>query len=63
MGRPVRHEEVPLDAIENPDMHAMWTFLRGPGYRVDLPALQASDPGMRWTSFADWATQTLGTSS
>ncbi|WP_225810090.1 NmrA/HSCARG family protein [Streptomyces spinosus] len=55
LGREVRHERVPLEAIGNPDMHAMWAFLNGPGYRVDIPALHAAHPEVRWTSFADWA--------
>ena len=63
LGRTVRHEEVPLTAIERPDMRAMWEFLRGPGYRVDLPTLHATYPDLRWTSFADWAHQTVGASS
>ncbi|MFJ9590659.1 NmrA/HSCARG family protein [Streptomyces acidicola] len=54
LGRGVRHERVPLSAIGNPDMHAMWTFLNGPGYRVDVPSLHAAHPEVRWTSFADW---------
>ncbi|MEW2288462.1 NmrA family NAD(P)-binding protein [Streptomyces sp. NPDC047841] len=58
LGREVRHEQVPLAAIGNPDMHAMWTFLNGPGYRVDIPALHAAHPEVRWTSFADWARRT-----
>ena len=63
LGHTVRHEEVPLSAIERPDMRAMWEFLRGPGYRVDLPTLHATYPALRWTSFADWADQTMGASS
>ncbi|MFF2998779.1 NmrA/HSCARG family protein [Streptomyces sp. NPDC057950] len=55
LGREVRHEHVPLKSIGNPDMHAMWTFLNGPGYRVDIPALHASHPEIAWTTFADWA--------
>ncbi|PZH14827.1 NmrA family transcriptional regulator [Streptomyces sp. NTH33] len=58
LGREVRHEQVPLTAIGNPDMHAMWTFLNGPGYRVDIPALHAAHPEVRWTRFADWAHRT-----
>ncbi|MEV7866343.1 NmrA/HSCARG family protein [Streptomyces sp. NPDC088124] len=60
LGREVRHERVPLTAIGNPDMHAMWTFLNGPGYRVDVPALHAAHPEVRWTSFADWALTSFG---
>jgi len=33
------------------------------GYRVDLPTLHATYPALRWTSFADWADQTMGASS
>ncbi|POX61753.1 NmrA family transcriptional regulator [Streptomyces sp. Ru62] len=58
IGREVRHEQVPLAAIGSPDMHAMWAFLNGPGYRVDIPALHAAHPEVRWTSFADWARRT-----
>ncbi|MEU6319351.1 NmrA/HSCARG family protein [Streptomyces sp. NPDC047009] len=55
LGHEVRHEQVPLEAIESPDMHAMWTFLNGPGYRVDVHALHAAAPHIHWTRFADWA--------
>ncbi|MFI5609974.1 NmrA/HSCARG family protein [Amycolatopsis sp. NPDC051903] len=55
LGREVRHNPVPLAAITNEDMHAMWTFLTDPGYRVDVPALHATHPDIAWTSFAAWA--------
>jgi uncharacterized protein YbjT (DUF2867 family) len=63
LGRPVRHEHTPLESISNPDMHAMWTFFNGPGYRVDLEALHAANPDIAWQSFADWAQQTFGSSA
>lgn len=63
LGRPVRHEPVPLDAIANPDMHAMWEFLNGPAYQVDIAALRAAYPHLSWTSFADWASHTLAAAS
>lgn len=63
LGRPVRHEQTPLESIQNPDMHAMWTFLNGPGYRVDLQALHAANPDIVWQSFADWAQHTFGSRS
>ncbi|MFB7511593.1 NmrA family NAD(P)-binding protein [Streptomyces broussonetiae] len=63
LGREVRHEYVPLTAIGNPDMHAMWTFLNGPGYRVDIPALHAAHPEIHWTGFADWASRAWATGS
>ncbi|MGW0816617.1 NmrA/HSCARG family protein [Streptomyces viridiviolaceus] len=58
LGREVRHEQVRLAAVGNPDMHAMWTFLNGPGYRVDIPVLHGAHPEIRWTRFADWADHT-----
>ncbi|MFB7569679.1 NmrA/HSCARG family protein [Streptomyces sp. NPDC056165] len=61
LGREVRHQQVPLTAVANPDMHAMWTFLNGPGYRVDIPALHAAHPEIPWTGFADWAHRTFAT--
>ena len=60
LGREVRHERVPLEAIGNPDMHAMWAFLNGPGYQVDVAALHAAHPEVAWTSFAEWAQHTFG---
>jgi uncharacterized protein YbjT (DUF2867 family) len=59
LGRPVRHEQTPLESIRNPDMYAMWRFLNGPGYRVDLEALHAANPDIAWQSFADWAQHTF----
>ncbi|TQE35121.1 NmrA/HSCARG family protein [Streptomyces ipomoeae] len=60
LGRDVRHEQVPLGAIGDPDMHAMWAFLNGSGYRVDIPALHEAHPGIPWTRFGDWAGQAWG---
>ncbi|MER7661049.1 MULTISPECIES: NmrA/HSCARG family protein [unclassified Streptomyces] len=55
LGREVRHEYLPLETVGEPDMHAMWSFLNGPGYQVDIPALHAAHPGIAWSGFADWA--------
>ncbi|MEU5947563.1 NmrA/HSCARG family protein [Micromonospora sp. NPDC047465] len=63
LGREVRHERVPLAEIGDPDMHAMWAFLNGPGYQVDIAALHAAHPEVGWTSFADWAHRTFGSVS
>ncbi len=63
LGREVRHERTPLATIRSADMHAMWEFLNGEGYRVDVAALHAEHPDVAWTSFADWATQTFSSSS
>jgi uncharacterized protein YbjT (DUF2867 family) len=59
LGRPVRHAQTPLESIRDPDMHAMWQFLNGPGYRVDLAALHAANPDIAWQSFTVWAQQTF----
>lgn len=63
LARPVRHEQSALSSIVNPDMRAMWQFLTGPGYQVDIDALRAAHPGMLWTSFADWANHVFGASA
>jgi uncharacterized protein YbjT (DUF2867 family) len=63
LGRPVRHHQTPLESIGNPDMHAMWRFLNGPGYRVDVEALRVANPDIAWTSFADWARRTFESSN
>ncbi|MBV9312697.1 MAG: NmrA/HSCARG family protein [Pseudonocardia sp.] len=60
VGRPVRHHRTRLEAIGSPDMRAMWEFLNGPGYQVDLPALHAAHPEISWTRFATWAARTFG---
>ena len=59
LGRSVRHDQTPLESIRNPDMFAMWRFLNGPGYRVDVEALRDENPDIAWTSFADWARQSI----
>ncbi|PRY14651.1 NmrA/HSCARG family protein [Kineococcus rhizosphaerae] len=55
LGVEVRAEELPLPDDLDGDMPAMWRFLRGHGYAVDLGALHADGVLDRWTSFADWA--------
>jgi uncharacterized protein YbjT (DUF2867 family) len=59
MGREVHPKRTPLEAIGSQDMHAMWTFLNGPGYQVDIRALHADHPDVPWTSFADWTRHTF----
>jgi uncharacterized protein YbjT (DUF2867 family) len=60
LGHPVRHEQVPLEVIASPDMRAMWDFLNGPGYQVDIAALHDTQPTLGWMSFAEWADHTFG---
>jgi hypothetical protein len=59
LGVPVRHVEVPISAVGNPEMAAMWRFLRGAGYAADIGDLQRAHPEVGWTSFADWADRTF----
>lgn len=40
-------------------MRAMFTFLSGDGYSVDIPALHERFPDVGWQSFAEWASATL----
>ena len=60
LGRTVVHEQTDPEDIRNPDMLAMWRFLNGPGYQVDIPALHTRDPKLLWTSFSTWAQQAFG---
>ncbi len=50
-----RYAEIPLDVIENVDMHAMYAFLSAVGYSVDPLAVRERYPQVGWVSFADWA--------
>ncbi|MDT7845644.1 NmrA/HSCARG family protein [Streptomyces justiciae] len=57
LGIDVRAEQTPLSLVRggSAEMGAMWEFLNGEGYRVELGALHHAYPGIAWTSFADWA--------
>ncbi|KAA0110362.1 NmrA/HSCARG family protein [Mycolicibacterium sp. P1-5] len=59
LARPVRLEQTPLTSIGSADMEAMWRFLNGPGYQVDIAALRAANPDIAWQSFAAWARVTF----
>jgi uncharacterized protein YbjT (DUF2867 family) len=59
LGTDVRHEQVPLEAVADPDMQAMWRFLNDPGFRIDVPALHAAHPDIPWITFGDWARHTF----
>ncbi|MFI8008142.1 NmrA family NAD(P)-binding protein [Streptomyces sp. NPDC086010] len=57
LGMPVTAEALPPAQVreQSADMGAMWDFLGGEGYGVDLPALHGAYPEIAWTGFADWA--------
>lgn len=62
MGREVRFEETPMSAITNPDMAAMWEFLRTRGYQVDIDGLRRTYPSAGWTTVTKWAERTFASS-
>lgn len=60
LGRTVVHEQTDPEDIRNPDMLAMWRFLNGPGYQVDIPTLHTQEPKLLWTGFDIWAQKAFG---
>jgi uncharacterized protein YbjT (DUF2867 family) len=61
LGSPVEVREVPLELVRqsNPDMGAMWTFIAGGGYAVDIEGLHREFSSVQWTSFARWVADTF----
>lgn len=61
LGRPVEFAETPMWLVHegSADMAAMWEFLRGDGYQVDIEGLRRDYPSVGWTSFAEWAQRTF----
>ena len=57
IGRAVQVRETPLEWVRraSPDMGAMWTFIAGGGYTVDIHRLREEFPSVAWTTFSDWA--------
>jgi uncharacterized protein YbjT (DUF2867 family) len=53
----VRAVETPLEEMRerNPDLAAMYAFLAGEGYAIDVATLRGRYPEVAWTSFAAWA--------
>jgi hypothetical protein len=53
----VRYEPVSLEEIRarSVDLAAMYEFLSGPGYGIDVGAVRACYPEVVWTPFAEWA--------
>jgi uncharacterized protein YbjT (DUF2867 family) len=62
LGREVRFAETPMSAVRNPDMAAMWEFLRTGGYQVDIDTLRSAYPSVGWTTFTKWAERTFASS-
>jgi hypothetical protein len=52
---------VSIDAIRSrsEDLAAMYEFLSGDGYGIDVAAVRARYPEVAWTPFASWARDAL----
>jgi uncharacterized protein YbjT (DUF2867 family) len=59
--RPVRYRQTSVAEVRrgSADMGAMWEFLNGTGYQVDIAALHRDNPGIPWTTFSSWAQRTF----
>jgi uncharacterized protein YbjT (DUF2867 family) len=59
VGRPVRAVRVAPEVVElrSSDLAAMYRFLEEVGYSVDIPALRARYPQIRWQHFSEWTDQ------
>ncbi|MFE0043942.1 NmrA/HSCARG family protein [Streptomyces albireticuli] len=57
LGRPVVHQEVPLDQVRrwSADLAAMFAYFTTHGLDVDVAGLRRDFPEVGWHSFADWA--------
>lgn len=60
-----RFEQVPLDEVRarSEDLGAMYTFLSGEGYAIDVTSLRARYPEVPWQSFREWAQRRPGATS
>lgn len=56
-GRPITHQEVPLDYVRtrSMDLAAMFDYFTTVGLDVDLAALRRDNPEVGWHTFADWS--------
>lgn len=56
-GREIRYQQIPLETIAqfNKDIAEMYEWFGRVGMSVDVAALRARTPQVRWTAFGDWA--------
>jgi uncharacterized protein YbjT (DUF2867 family) len=56
--------QAPLEPLRarSPDLAAMYEFLAGPGYAIDVSAVRAAYPEVAWRSFREWVAD-LGAAS
>lgn len=59
LGREVRYQEVPLDAVrqQSEEVAVMFEWFDRVGYDADVAALRREFPDVGWHTFADWARQ------
>ncbi|MEU2059476.1 NmrA family NAD(P)-binding protein [Streptomyces sp. NPDC013455] len=57
LGRPVVHEQLPLDRVRahSADLAAMFAYFSHTGLDVDVPGLRRAYPEVGWQTFAQWA--------
>ncbi|GLQ52793.1 NmrA/HSCARG family protein [Devosia nitrariae] len=57
IGRPIRYQEIPLEAARQQDAESaiMFEWFDRVGYDVDIPALHKAFPEVAWRSFEAWA--------
>jgi uncharacterized protein YbjT (DUF2867 family) len=55
-GRPIRYRQTGLETVaaRSKDLAAMYRFLNGTGYQVNIAAIKATFPDVDWTTFSDW---------
>ncbi|HWN67680.1 MAG TPA: NmrA/HSCARG family protein [Haliangium sp.] len=56
LGRPIRYQEVPLDALrqQSEEMALMYEWFDRVGYDADILALRETYPEVGWHTFEDW---------
>jgi uncharacterized protein YbjT (DUF2867 family) len=61
LSRAVGVREVSLESVRrsSSDLGAMWTFIAGGGYAVDIAQLHHDWPTVEWTSFPRWADEVV----
>ncbi|MBL1081746.1 NmrA/HSCARG family protein [Streptomyces actinomycinicus] len=59
LGRPVTHQEVPLEYVRkhSTDLAAMFAYFSGIGLDVDVAGLRRSYPEVGWHTFSEWSVQ------
>jgi uncharacterized protein YbjT (DUF2867 family) len=61
LGKPIRYRQLPLEevAARSADLAAMYCFLGGGGYQVDIAGVRARFAEVSWSTFGAWVTAEL----